>query len=347
MSRPPRNARQLGGILGGASEFGSVAAVLQKAVDEGTVSSVDFAKYKNLSAEQIALAQRAQMFARTFNDLDSIGNRPADLSAKEVVFRDAENQEHALPAGFYLVTGSTGAGKSINMAALLSWIYVTQALDGSGLPAIRKLVQYSYLYEARGPQFSEEELAPDKFLANVREAFGIEATTRPMKEGVGVYAADAFKSRLRLDAFASAVANDKATTRVWVVDSISLPLRAHSRGTDKATAGRKGEATMAGGLQPSDVDFVVAMEAIALDLNIAILGIINTDLVPFSDKLEGVTEGLISVEGPGVFRYRQRSDRKTTFARLPRRALDMGAEFLHYPPEQVSDIFDLVGYIAN
>jgi len=126
--------------------------------------------------------------------------------------------------------------------------------------------------------------------------------------------------------------NKSRAPSMLFVDSVSLPMRAYAAGLatkigDQPT--RQGEATMSGGLQPSDIAFCGAMQQMAVKANIVLVGLVNNDLVPFADKLEGVTEGAIEVDGAGVCRIRSRRDR--SFRRVDcSRHVGEAARFLGY-----------------
>jgi len=328
-SRQPRSGVASLGAVGFGANLGEL---VQNALDKGSLDSLLKDLPTNTSPEEQAKLVSMQAYLNLFGEPDRLGIRPVDLEKKEIEFPDVQGKSHYLPPGFYLVTGSTGAGKSINMAALAAHIFLNSKVD---MPA-----RYVYMYEARGPDLSAGELGPANWIRLFSAILGITKDDTIFGSGPNTNAS-VLADRLKLNAFVGKLGDGEP--RLLVLDSLSLPMRAHSRNAD----GRKGESTMSGGLQPSDVDFTVAMEAMAVAKNLVILGIVNNDLVPFVDKLEGVTEGLVSVEGPGMIRYRQRSDRKLTFCELPKRAVDLGAEFLHYPPKSIEDIFDLTGYVAG
>jgi len=139
---------------------------------------------------------------------------------------------------------------------------------------------------------------------------------------------------------------EKGTPALLVIDSLSIPMRTYGASVDtrmKGTPGgdnkttkwveeksRRGEPTMPGGLQPSDISFCEQMEAIALASNTVIIGIVNFDLVPFVDKLEAVVEGFVSIEAPGILSYRQRKNRLVMSYTVPPADLNAASAYLHY-----------------
>jgi len=382
MAKPYNKKRDLNVVLGQPDGFNTLASqfdalmasatrtpeeedaylAFKKQLDEGKISQADLdSRSRRLLLEMI------------FNSPNVIGRGPRDLAPASMVFSSYDDPAHELPPGFYLVTGGSGSGKSITMASLAAAVFAQQKVGEYDVAtkADKVLVRYSYMYEARGPDLSKPELGPSYFISNVRNSLDIKATGSADIEidGETLPAASWWARRCGLTSFfQSAVAAraqyttkleafeteaDRAkkdvaaeavpTAKLWIIDSVSLPLRQYA----PTAEGRRGEATMSGGLQPSDVDFVVQMEAIAVAANLVICGIVNTDLVPFVDQLEGVTEGLIQVTGPGMFSYRQRNSRKWQSVTLDAKYVAMGAEFLHYPPDHVDDVFKLTGYIAS
>lgn len=119
--------------------------------------------------------------------------------------------------------------------------------------------------------------------------------------------------------------------QVLVLDSVTLPMRAYCSDVIYANGSptRSGEPTMPQGLQPSDIAFCVRMQQVAVRSHLAIIGIVNSDLVPFADKLEAVCEGAVEVDGPGVMRIRSRRDR--SFQRVDlTKYRELAAAFLNY-----------------
>jgi len=256
-------------------------------------------------------------------------------------FAARKTSELTLPCGFYLCVGGTGGGKSTTAASLAA-------------AALRKgySTALMYVYEARGPELPDaagfydnvhtlvtgedlrtkddqaaaasisvamQGLVPAQLAANTGTASFFDEVKK-------AYKASAVR---RVSGQKAPALEERA--RMLVVDSISLPLRAYGP-WDQENEGhsRKGEATMPLGMQPSDIAFVTKMEALAVAARLVIIGTVNEDLVPFSDKLEAMSEGIIQSQGPGYFYVRTRSERTMRQVALCNEDIDVGAAFLDY-----------------
>jgi hypothetical protein len=229
--------------------------------------------------------------------VNKVGYRPVVPATNEIVINARSKFE--LPAGFYLLSGSTGGGKSITSAA----IALTAAKSGVD-------VRYFYCNEARTPA-AQVGFGPNPF--------------HNANNNLGRQFINTCKTNLT-----PAKLGGKGTCAIAIIDSIALPLRAYR------SADRKNSATMKEGLQPMDIEFVVEMEQVGIDNSVAIIGIINEDLVPFSAKLEGMAEGMINVTAAGRFSLRHRSAREFVPYTLEPDAVAAAAEFLHYPDKSSS-----------
>jgi len=286
-------------------------------------------------------------------DASNLGCGPAQPAF--VTFKDANKQEHKLPAGFYLLYGGTGSGKTITTVALI------YTLIKAGYDA-----QHLYCYEARGATMppagafydaladctslerstelviSVLNTATDELKAKIAYADLLSRGGLPKGDPRAVRMQDFFETivdkQRSLLGLGTAVTDDVKPS-IIALDSVSLPLRAFGGSYEQVKKeggvwvnmlSRKGEPTMSGGFQPSDIAFVVEIEALALATNTIIIGVINDDLVPFASQLEGMSEGYISIEQPGVLTYRQRLTRAPTRAVLSKHSLDVAQTYLGY-----------------
>lgn len=245
--------------------------------------------------------------------IQGLGFRPEPVPFAK--FSISESQEAIMPAGFYLLSGGTGGGKSITAAA------IALAASTHGVPT-----RYVYCYEARTP--AGAVVTDGASYASMENPFFSEQTK----------SAD---SDLRMTKFTDYLPDalgfmSDTGVGVVVIDSIALPLRAY-RSRD-----RQNMATMKEGLQPMDIAFVVAMEQFAVSRNLAIIGVVNDDLVPFANKLEGMAEGVIIVHSPGRFSMRTRYDRMVHEYKLDDNAVEAGAMYLHYPVKE-SKFYSIFG----
>jgi len=231
----------------------------------------------------------------------------------------------AISAGLYVGVGGTGVGKSVTAAALCHY------LVGQG-----KAAGYLYCFEARQTRgFLQDEFASsDTGVGGKLVARGLSTFIETMREHSP-------------DKFASAAWHDYGLTRFWasakqnkmgvlIIDSMTMPMRAHVIDRER---GRSGEPTMQQGLQPSDIDFCEKMQSWAVDNNVAVIGLVNYDLVPFADKLEGVIEGMVKVTGAGRFELRNRETRRKESVVLPKESVDWALQtfFQYADPSEESE----------
>jgi len=240
--------------------------------------------------------------------INKVGFRPVEPPVAEVTLGKSKI---SFASGFYLLSGVTGGGKSITAAS------IAIVAKSQGVPS-----KYYYCFEARAPQYTENK---------DRNPFLPDDTSRSSND----LALTGFIDRLSGDLPKLGTSSSKPG--LVVIDSIALPLRAY-RSTERAN-----QATMKGGLQPMDIAFVVEVERIALVHNVAIIGVINEDLVPFAAQLEGMAEGIITIHSAGAFSVRNRVDRMVHEVTLEHDAKDAGAAFLHYPPQSPSS-YEIFGF---
>jgi len=275
-------------------KFGNTPDIIQNLGAQPTdAGSVMFNRGYAESNPGASPALRKKLRGGAFaTQVSKIGFRPVEPTSVRVNISKSISFE--LPAGFYLLTGSTGGGKSITAAA----IALTAAESGCA-------VRYFYCNEARTPAkqggFGVNPFASDK--VNLGSDFIATARNYLVPSKIA----------------------DNATTAIAIIDSIALPLRSYN------SAQRRNAATMKEGLQPMDIEFVVEMEQVGVDNNVAIIGIVNDDLVPFASKLEGMAEGMINVTAAGRFSLRHRSAREFVPYTLEPDAVAAAAIFLHYP----------------
>jgi len=332
--------------------------------------------------------------------------RPPSRPTSAYVF-DAMKQRREFPAGFYLVTGGTGSGKSVTTIGLaaafktfdekvpVGVMYVYEArgpspLENKGdfLDVVDRLLTVDPVAteqlaaandEARQARFRQAQVEAtnatdaallakagysavdiEKILESKsagqnasdvasRKALAEDADVDPVTSGVSVdlnainLAADtgltSFFTTVRernWERADNSSSTSPASPAVLVIDSVSLPLRQFAANkvwnnqSKSWTKSRSGEATMSGGMQPSDISFCVDFEALAIRHNIVIFGIVNDDLVPFADQLEGMTEGIVSIVAPGVVATRNRNTRQLIQFGLAMSDFDSGKAFLGY-----------------
>jgi len=244
-----------------------------------------------------------------------IGTPPKRVPEIEI---QVQSGKVLLPAGFHLVTGATGSGKTVTSVAL------TLEAKRQGIPAI-----YVYQWEARA--VVNKDLNPDEQVCS----------NLPLRVRNAITAK---KANSDLPEFFRAAMSHHAKTgqaALLVIDSVSLPMRLYDGGQPEA---RSGQATMKEGMQPMDIQFVEKMEELAVANNLAILGLVNADLVPFAARLEGITEGLIDILPGGRLTQRNRTLRKWTDATLKPESRVAAATWLGYKQFESQNESDAFGF---
>jgi len=268
-----------------------------------TRSSVFEERLKNASSRGQGKKPEPDKLAPMREAATKIGPGPRIPKYLEI---KTENGTCLLPAGFHLVTGGTGSGKTVTSVAL------TILAKTQDYPSL-----YIYQWEARASL--NKEVNPISALAlnlpkRLQDAFTHKNPTKDKPIG-------RFMDEVRV------AASRSGTAGLLVIDSVSLPMRMYT-GDDPLS--RSGQATMKEGMQPMDITFVEKMEALAIDNDIAILGLVNADLVPFASKLEGITEGIIDILPNGRANQRNRTVRRMTEFTVGKDARKIAAEWLGY-----------------
>lgn len=303
-----------------------------------------------LEAQKRVLAQKAKAEREKLNAarklrLEALKSEPDDVAGVPEGFKAAVSGGEAIAfgnppatvathtddvlgltfsAGFYVGSGATGSGKSVTSVALL------HHLLKQGVP-----VGYLYLHEARAIAGPLTEAAGkdayDNDVVNVQPVSAFLRTLINAKlEDYSVW------TPYGLASWAQAAASGKFT--VLVIDSVTLSMRSYA---SNELEGRSGEPTMEGGLQPSDIEFCIKLQEYAADRAIMLIGLVNDDLVPFADKLEGVTEGAFYVERAGQFSIRNREQRVRQSKKLSADSLTWSLrKFFRYSDDDATKIED-------
>jgi len=197
--------------------------------------------------------------------------------------------EFALFTGVYLVTANTAAGKTVLTASLAAWA------NGLGIPST-----YAAVFEPRAPLFegltTSSTAATAEKIANLAERAGI---TLPFDK----------PEKFLNDVESMVEFCPKSKPGLVVLDSVTDPLKAH------ATA-KVGQPTFAGGMQPSDRDFLVSLARICKVKNVCMVCTVNTELIPYVESLYGATEGRLVIQNVRTF---IRNDRSRQSARRDNR----------------------------
>lgn len=220
-------------------------------------------------------------------------------------------------SGLYLAPARTGAGKTLNSIALSIALKDVADVD----------VAYHYVFEARSisPAKSDrpedaEEAAGRAASASVKGMVSIMAAMKraaaqssepnPVAELMGdpgVERVAMFKdpSRLLSDLkfiYGSRTPQSKLT--FVVIDSLTLAIKqSYPMERSGSAAGEKGS-------QPADIKFIFELSRFCLTHNLICLGLVNSELVQFTNILEGVCEGQLNLLGAGQFQKRDRISRQ-------------------------------------
>lgn len=215
--------------------------------------------------------------------------------------------------GLYIATGATASGKSVTAAAFAR--SCARAGVNSG---------YLYAFEARQTLGAFQRRVEGDVVVSVSPGEFAYLIPKLTAAEWKVYDLDRWYNGL-------------GNPSILVIDSMTLPMRAYAADVVK---GRAGEPTMSQGMQPSDIAFCERMQAWAVERKLVIIGVVNYDLVPFADKLEGIVEGIFKVRRPGVFDIRNRVTRQSTEVTLPQEDLDYALRdfFKYASTAQAADV---------
>jgi len=223
---------------------------------------------------------------------------------------DSELGPWVFSTGLHIVTAKSRGGKSTFCASLVEGVTRDQICEAhfyymfeegaAGLPKPGKLREVSIgseITEVTVPLFLEPtEFAEDlELLAAKRRILGPGSDTTPI---------------------------------VIVLDSISLPMRNYQ--LDQ----RAKEPAIEKSMQPSDISFCVWLSKFCRDRRIICLGVINYDLVPFANKLDAMSVGILDI---GAYNRAIRHDRGTGRREEP----------LILPPDWVALGSEKMGYVAG
>jgi len=198
-----------------------------------------------------------------------------------------------LYAGLYLIVGPTAVGKSLTALGLAVW------LNQSGVAT-----SYTYAYEPG----SEDELSVEHLTVKEHTDLLDRRTLVALNPG-------ADKKRKRPNGAA-------------VFDSLTLALKALP--AVPILSEMLGDAAYTGGLTGPDIAGAVAHGTYAWKKKVALIAVVNNELVPITGKLGGAIQGVFQVRGPGVMSNLDRADRRSRVVEVPSDAMDIAARALGY-----------------
>lgn len=216
--------------------------------------------------------------------------------ANQLIIPITADQKITFSTGLYLVLSGAEGGKSITSLAIAAL---------AGARGVRN-VGSIYVFE---PGAKEYAMGYEHVLFEDAAVF-----LKPLGDG-------------DLDIFTkmALIKTTEGEPSVLVVDSINDPLKSYN------PEGRVGSGTGEKGMQQEDRAFCTKLNNWALARNTVLLGTLNTEMISFAARLNGVVEGVIDVTAPGQFTKRERSTgRVPNHFILPTELIDVGAEAMGY-----------------
>jgi hypothetical protein len=248
--------------------------------------------------------------------------------------------------GLYLMPGVTGGGKTQTAVSL---IHAVKRLTVGKVDT-----NYHYIYESRAaapqvalrPESSMEQtertaLAGVKGLVSVQAALeSAGATSTTTTEDIMTHSGSRelaiFSEPARFLADLMYVYRNRSTGSkpvVCAVDSLTLAIKqAYPYSRSGSPAGEKG-------VQPADIKFIFELSRFCLMHNIVMFGLLNAQIIQFTEILEGVCEGQIKLVSQGIIQKRDRIRRAWVNIALPREDVTAARDILGYGPEEETQIF--------
>jgi hypothetical protein len=253
-------------------------------------------------------------------------------------------------AGLYLLASGTGGGKTETATAL------TLAVKELGNDQ-RVDTLYSYVFEARAaapragvrPE-TEHEQSERAALASMKGLVALQAmldTAKKQRHEAARSAGDdqrnidlqkeleeSRRSKLALFSEPSRFLSDvehitagrDGTNEVlfWAVDSVTLAIK------QSFPFSRSGSPAGEKGVQPADIRFVFELSRMCLMRNVVMVALLNSQIIQFTEILEGACEGQIRLAERGAFSKRDRITREWRTIAIPKRFNEQAREILGY-----------------
>lgn len=234
-------------------------------------------------------------------DLSKMSTGPMPIHRAEFMMGD---RAMVLATGLYLLTGPAAAGKSV----------VALAIAFSAVKSSDLSVGKIYFFEVGSPVYPEVQEVP--------------MFTDPSKF---LYPGKGGDLEVYLDVFLRK-RNSGSKPALLVLDSIGEPMRAYM--SDKRT----NMPAASEGMQAADRMFVERLNAFAERYALIILGVVNSEQVPFVERLYGATQGIINVETATAFNKRDRvTGRDKRSFTVPNIALRNALAAMRYTAKPTAD----------
>jgi hypothetical protein len=110
----------------------------------------------------------------------------------------------------------------------------------------------------------------------------------------------------------------------WAVDSVTLAIK------QSFPFSRSGSPAGEKGVQPADIRFVFELSRMCLMRNVVMVALLNSQIIQFTEILEGACEGQIRLAERGAFSKRDRITREWRTIAIPKRFNEQAREILGY-----------------
>jgi len=183
-----------------------------------------------------------------------------------------------LGTGLYLVTGGAGAGKSVLALGLAFCARKYAKLQAGHL----------YFFEHNAPSYKNR--GDVRKFSDPKRFLDVGQESGDLVDHLGTF----IKTRSAMQPPA-----------VIVLDSIGIPMRSFT------PEDRRGQTAAEQGMQPADRLFTEQLDLLGTTRALIILGVVNSELVPFAAKLYGAAQGLINVTAANTFTKNDRAGGRT------------------------------------
>lgn len=195
-----------------------------------------------------------------------------------IVVFNVGSQKIRLGTGLYLVTGGAGAGKSVASLGLAHCARTQGQME----------VGHLYFFEHNAPSYKKR--GDVRMFSDPKKFIDLGQESGDLIEYFGAWV----KAR-----------TNKDKPALIVLDSIGIPMRSF------ASEDRRGQTAAEQGMQPADRLFVEQLDLLATTRSLILIGVVNSELVPFAAKLYGAVQGLINAQTARSFTKNDRAGGRT------------------------------------
>lgn len=243
----------------------------------------------------------------------------------------------SLSTGLHLAHAPAGGGKSLLCASIVS--LMTRAKEKgvtshNGIiirPNATFNVGFLYAYEDGSPTYRERSSIS---VATTEGEATDKADAAPYFSDPQSFHVDVFDylsvavqdARMDVDPKDTSLITSSGYPVLVVIDSVGAAMRAY-RPELRSKSG-----TMKEGMSPVDLMWCTKISSLCQQKNIIMIGIVNDELVPFADKLDGVVKGIIAVSSPYSATIQDRaSGRAPVMYAADKADVSAAAAWMRYP----------------